>query len=69
MHVNLRYSTKLPHPRIRMGKGLQRLVEFACTWSHKLRKLSTNGDQKDELPFDTDKPLIAYYMALGCLDG
>ena len=25
MHVNLRYSTKLPHPRIRMGKGRQRL--------------------------------------------
>ena len=41
-----------------------------CTWSHISRKLSINGDQKeDELLFDTDKPLIAYYMALGCLDG
>ena len=53
-----------------MGKGRQRRVEFTCTWSHKSRNLSTNGDQKeDKLLLVTDKPLIAYYMALGYLDG
>ena len=32
--------------------------------------LSLNSNQKeDELLLDTDKPLIVYYMALGCLDG
>ena len=49
-----------------MGKGRQRLVELACTWSHKSRKPSTNSDQKENKS-DIDKPLIAYYMALGCL--
>ena len=36
------------------------------------RKLleSANGDQKeDELLLDTDKLLVALYIALGCLDG
>ena len=33
-----------------------------CIWSHKLRKLSTNGDQKENKSFClTDKPLIASY--------
>ena len=40
-----------------------------ATWSQKLRKLSTNGDQKEDKSFRlTDKLLIALYMALGCLD-
>ena len=53
-----------------MGKGRQICVEFACTWSHKSRKLSTNGDQKeDELLLDTDKMLIALYIAGDSLDG
>ena len=53
-----------------MDKGRQRRVKFACTWSPKSRRLSTNGSQKeDELLLGTNKPLIVYYMALGCLDG
>ena len=52
-----------------MGKGHQRLVECACTWSHKSRKFSTNNNQKEDELLDTDKRLIAYDIALGCLDG
>ena len=36
----------------------------------KIEKFSTNGDQKEDKSIClTDKPLIALYMALGCLDG
>ena len=53
-----------------MGKGHQRRAKFACTWESKSRKLSTNGDQKEDKSFYlTDKLLIALYMALGCQDG
>ena len=51
-----------------MSKGRQRCVEFACTWGHKSRKFSANGDQKEDKQeplLDTDKLLIA---ALSCLD-
>ena len=34
------------------------------------KKLSTNSDQKEDKSIClTDKPLIALYMVLGCLDG
>ena len=53
---------------MRMGKGRQRYVEFACTWSYE-RENSANGDQKEDKSFRlTDKPLIALYIALDCLD-
>ena len=35
-----------------------------------IEKALSNGDQKEDKSFClTDKPLIALYMALGCLDG
>ena len=33
-----------------------------------IEKLSANGDQKEEFLLDTDKLLVALYIALGCLD-
>ena len=50
MCLNLR-CTKIsirnwPCPRTRMGKGRQSWAELRAPWSHKLRKLCTNGNQK-----------------------
>ena len=50
-----KYQYEIDHTHIWMGKGRRRQVEFACTWSHELIKLSTNGDQKDELLLGTDR--------------
>ena len=45
-------------------------VQFLHAHGVKIEKLSTNGDQEEGKSIRlTDKPLIALYMALGCLDG
>ena len=57
-----------PHPRIRMGKGRQQLAEFCAHMELKSRKLSTNGDQKeDKRSCLTDKPFIAITALLHTL--
>jgi hypothetical protein len=51
-------------------KGRQRRAEFACTYGHNREVyLERWPGKRQELLFDTDKPLIALYIALGCLDG
>ena len=59
----LKYQNKIDHTHIHRWVRVIK-DEFACTWSYK-----PNGGQKEDELLDTDKWLIAYYMALGCLDG
>ena len=67
MHLNLRcakYQYEIDHTHVyewvRVVNNMQSGVKIE-------KKLSTNGDQKEDKSIRlTDKPL---YMALGCLDG
>ena len=55
---------------MRMGKGRQRCDKFVCTWSHKSKALyRQRPERRLELLLDTNEPLIALYIAIGCLDG
>ena len=50
-----------------MGKGRQ--ASRIRVESQMEKALHKRWSERQELLFDTDKLLIAYYMALGCLDG
>ena len=54
MHLTLdalKYQYEIDHTHVYRWVRVVRLVEFACTWGHKSRKLSTNGDQKEDKSF------------------
>ena len=52
-----------------MGKGCQRRAVFTHTWGQNQETPLEMAPGKRQELLDTDKLLIALYIALGCIDG
>ena len=64
------YQYKIDHTHVYRWERVVNDMQSLRAHGDKIEKFSTNGDQKEDKSIClTDKPLIALYMDLGCLDG
>ena len=47
----LKYQYEIDHTHVYGWVRVVKCVPFACTWTYKSKKLSTNGDQKEDKSF------------------
>ena len=70
IRLNLKYQYEIDHTDVygwvRVIKDESSLRVHGVT---NQESFTYSGQKEDKLLLDTDKPLIAYYMAQGCLDG